>query len=145
MKKLKRGRTLEEELYYLGLIFLVLGCIELFLYFKVLLPQIPTFPCVMYKLWGIYCPGCGGTRAVLALFHGRILESLWYHPFVLYGVVIYGGFMLSHTLERLRVPRIKGWKFHNWYLIMAVVILVLNFLIKNILLRCFHITLDCIW
>lgn len=30
-------------------------------------------PCAFHMLTGLYCPGCGGTRAVRALMHGRLL------------------------------------------------------------------------
>ena len=33
-------------------------------------------PCLFYKLTGIYCPGCGSTRATYHLIHGNILMSL---------------------------------------------------------------------
>ena len=33
-------------------------------------------PCVFHKFTGLYCPGCGNTRALSALLHGRIGESL---------------------------------------------------------------------
>lgn len=33
-------------------------------------------PCIFYKLTGIYCPGCGNTRALHALLHGELLRSL---------------------------------------------------------------------
>ena len=32
--------------------------------------------CLLYKATGIYCAGCGATRAIHALLHGRILEAL---------------------------------------------------------------------
>lgn len=42
--------------------------------------------CVFYETTGLYCPGCGGTRAFLALTQGRVAEAfhdnlLW--PFTL--------------------------------------------------------------
>ena len=33
-------------------------------------------PCQFHALTGFYCPGCGGTRAVYQLLHGRILLAL---------------------------------------------------------------------
>lgn len=137
----KKELSLEEQLYRIGLVFLVVGGILLFLYMKVLLPHMPSMPCQIYEMLGIYCPGCGGTRAVEALFRGRFLTSLWYHPVVVYTFIIYGGYMLSHTLEKLRVLHIKGWKFHDWYLYVALIIVVANCVLRNVLLLAFGITL----
>ena len=46
-----------------------------------------------------YCPGCGGTRAVLALVKGNMIQSFLYHPIVVYtaGLLIWYG--ISHVLE----------------------------------------------
>jgi hypothetical protein len=32
--------------------------------------------CLLYNATGIYCAGCGATRAVYALLHGRVIEAL---------------------------------------------------------------------
>jgi hypothetical protein len=32
--------------------------------------------CLLYNTTGIYCAGCGATRAAYALLHGRVLEAL---------------------------------------------------------------------
>ena len=139
---MKKQKNLEDWLYVISLCTLVLGVAGAYIYFKLLsLPNAPIFPCVLWSVFGLYCPGCGGTRAVAALLQGDILKSLWYHPLVLYTVVLFGGFVLTQTLARMHVPKIKGWRFHAWQLYGAVVILFLNMIIKNILLLCFHITL----
>ena len=33
------------------------------------------YPCLFHLVTGAYCPGCGGTRALLALLHGRL--AVW--------------------------------------------------------------------
>lgn len=32
--------------------------------------------CLLYNATGIYCAGCGATRAIYALLHGRMIEAL---------------------------------------------------------------------
>ncbi len=138
---MKQENSLENQLYKMGLLFLFFSTIGIFIYFRVILPNFRMVPCFLLEVLGIYCPGCGGTRAVIALTQGKFLLSLWYHPLVLYAIVIFGGFMVTHTLERWKLFAVRGWKFHSWYLYGALVLLGINFVVKNILLHCFHITI----
>jgi len=32
--------------------------------------------CLLYNTTGVYCAGCGATRAIHALLHGRVIEAL---------------------------------------------------------------------
>jgi len=36
--------------------------------------------CALYKFTGLYCPGCGGLRAVHQLLHGRIFTAFRFNP-----------------------------------------------------------------
>ena len=36
--------------------------------------------CPIYKLTGLYCPGCGTTRMLFYLVHGRPIEAFRYNP-----------------------------------------------------------------
>ena len=128
---MKKDSTLEAYLYRMGLWALVIGIPVILLYFLVWNRYIH-IPCFMDAFFHIYCLGCGGTRAFAALLRGDLLASVWYHPLVPYSTVMYLGYMGSHSLERLHVPKVKGWKFHSWYLYTALVLLIANFVIKNI-------------
>ncbi len=134
-------KELEDQLFEIGLVFLAAGSGLGALYYFFLRGWLPEIPCFFLSVLGIYCPGCGGTRAVIALFQGRFLLSLWYHPLVLYFVIIAGGFMITQGLHRLGIKRIQGWKFHSWYLYAAVALIGCNFLIKNMLRLIWGITI----
>lgn len=48
-------------------------------------------PCFLYNHFNIFCPACGCTRAIIALFQFNIIKSLQYNPIVLYlGIAFYG-------------------------------------------------------
>jgi len=64
-------------------------------------------PCLFHTLTGFSCPGCGCTRAVIALAKGELLASLCYNPGILYCVVLYLLFVLSHTAAYISAMIIK--------------------------------------
>jgi len=130
---MKKQKEVEDQLFEIGLVLLIITIIGYFIYQWLLKDKITVHPCLVSLFLGFYCPGCGGTRAVNALLHGKLLQSLWYHPVVPYSAVILTGFMGSHALNRMGVKRIKGWKFHDWYLYAALGIIAVNFVVKNIL------------
>lgn len=136
-----KTKTLEDELFHIGLIFLLAGGVAVAIYYTWLRHYLPEVPCFFSYVLGFYCPGCGGTRAAIALLKGQILKSLWYHPLVLYSVVIGGGFMLTQGLHRIGIKFIKGWKYHSWYLYGFIILFVCNFLIKNLLRLVWGITI----
>ena len=88
-------------------------------------------PCNIYRLTGWYCPGCGGTRAVKALLHGRILASLLYHPAVVYLAAWTVTFVIWQSIHYLSRGRVRGFRYQNWQMWVAAGLFLLNFLIKN--------------
>ncbi len=134
-------KNLEDQLFHIGLVLCGAGAGIGVLYHLFIDGRLPYIPCFLSSVMGIYCPGCGGTRAVLALLKGHLLLSVWYHPLVLYAVVIAGGFMITQGLHRFGIQWIHGWKFHSWYLYGAVILIGCNFLIKNMLRLIWGITM----
>ena len=135
-----KKETLEEQLYKIGWISagIIVPLSVLYLY---LVRAGVNFVCYFHRFFGLYCPGCGGTRAVVALMHAHPLQSAWYHPLVPYTAVLFGLFMGSHLLEHLHIGKIRGLRFRNWYLWVAVGITAANWILKNVLLIFFHVTL----
>ena len=76
--------------------------------------------CLLASTTGLPCPGCGGTRAFMALIHGEVLESVIYHPLLIPVAVILGiNFVLWLLCEK--VPH---W-FNRVILVLAVAIVAL--------------------
>lgn len=92
------------------------------------------FPCLFQLITGLYCPGCGGTRAVRALLAGNPGLSFQYHPLVLYAAVVITAEFLSFAIS-------KAVKNPRWYLghetlfiYIAAIIVVVNWVFKNVML-----------
>ena len=99
-------------------------------------------PCLLHALSGYYCPGCGGTRAVKFLLRGEIVKSFCYHPIVLYAVVLGGWFMISQTIERASRGKVRiGMHFREIYMWLALSIIIVNCLVKNMALLIWNVDL----
>ena len=129
-------RTIETTFYYIGaaVFFVSLILAAIAATYPNIWQRIRLPPCLFHLITGYFCPGCGGTRAVRALLHGHLLQSIYYHPLVVYAAVVYLTFMLTQTVERLSQHRVSiGMKYHNLYVWIALAILAVNFALKNIL------------
>lgn len=133
--KMKTDKLLDKIFYIIGWICIAIGAIVFGLYRAGVLPTRHMAPCMIHAMTGYYCPGCGGTRATYALLHGKIITSLYYHPIVVYGVVVGGWFMISQTIERISRGKIHiGMHYRDLYLWIALVIAIVNCLVKNLIL-----------
>lgn len=91
-------------------------------------------PCLFRFFTGLYCPGCGGTRAVKALLSGEIVKSLYFHPLVLY-VAAAGAVEIGFWIkERLKpsAKKLPGFprRLPRWA-IGALAVVLINWIIKN--------------
>ncbi len=133
---LERLRQMDADkcLFLLGNVMLVLGMV-FGLLVKIGELELGTGgDCMFRRITGMYCMGCGGTRATLAYLHGHILTSIKYNAFVAYGLTFFFFFMGSHYLRVLTKGRIEGLHFKLRYVIIGVVILTLHFIVRNIML-----------
>lgn len=133
------------------------------LIFLVWAAHIPVPPCVFLRVTGLYCPGCGGTRACIALLHGQLLRSLIYHPVVAYGAAVYLVYACRNlpalaaaaakrpgapcrvkcigAAEAWLIKHARGMAFHNGYLYGAILVILANWTLKNFLLCVFHLSM----
>lgn len=130
-----------RKIFYIGLFLGLLGllCLLGLQFFGIDLRKILP-PCSLYSLTGLYCPGCGGTRACYALAQGHILESMRAHPLVPYLAAGYLVYMVSHLLDIVTHGRIRGFYFCPYFWYVGVGILLIQFVVKNIaLLAGYHL------
>jgi hypothetical protein len=91
------------------------------------------FPlCPMAGSLGVPCPGCGLTRATLALLHGDWRGALGFHPLVWLLLPIFVGFVavasweMLRDSERRRAPARVNWTGRGTTTV-ALAVLVLTF------------------
>lgn len=71
--------------------------------------------CAFRKAFGLYCPGCGGLRALEHFLHGEFIKSFFCHP----AVNLFAVMLLVYSIG-ITVPahRPKSW---HGYLFTAVI------------------------
>lgn len=102
-------------------------------------------PCLFRLVTGLYCPGCGGTRAVKAFLRGNLLLSFQYHPLIVYmaavAVLQVGSFLLAKAAKnpRIYLGHIMG------FLYGGIGVILVNWIVKNLLLTVWGIDLLPPW
>lgn len=89
-------------------------------------------PCPFRTLTGLWCPGCGLTRATHHLLRGDISQAVHYHAFV---VPILVGLALTWLVWTLRVagrPARQVTRLPVWSYSMAIAVLIAFAIIRNL-------------
>lgn len=135
-----KKREMEFSVWVAGLILGIFALLVLGIaYFTPFSLESLTYDCWVHKRSGIYCPGCGGTRAFFAILQGDFIASFFYHPVVPYMGILYAVFMLRGAVHFLSKEKIPFMKFRLGYIYVAVGITIVQFLVKNICLLVFHV------
>ena len=132
-----RRRWLMFALVHLVLILLILGAFA----WRDLIDRIPPRPngtrfsgCILHDLVHVYCPLCGGTRAMVALCQGQLLTSLLCNPVTAYLAV---GFIVFDVIAAARIVRhspLPLVRIPKWYVIGVIALAALVFIIRNALM-----------
>ena len=91
-------------------------------------------PCMFQMVTGLYCPGCGGTRAARYLLAGQIGKSLQYHPLVLYTAVVALLEAVSAVIAKKTGKPELYLGHEKFFIYLGVGIILLNWIVKNYLL-----------
>ena len=63
-------------------------------------------PCLMRTVWGVPCPTCGGTRAVLAMSQGRLLDAIATNPLITISTLA----LLAWAVGGLAATLVPRWR-----------------------------------
>lgn len=125
----------EHVLYWLSIVIILISAVLLIIQFWVIdyFNRQDLLTCGMKAMFGIPCPGCGGTRAVVSLLRGNLLDAIYYNAFAVYCCIVYGVFFVTQTLQRITKGKVHGMKYRHIYLWLAIAILVVQYVLKLVI------------
>ena len=91
-------------------------------------------PCLFQTLTGLYCPGCGGTRAIRSLLKGDLRMSFQYHPLVLYAVFVLFLEMILRAAVKRQKFSVEIRKADRIFILAGAAIVAANWIFKNYML-----------
>ncbi len=87
--------------------------------------------CTFHKLTGLYCPGCGATRAVYALLHGDLLTATHDNALLMLLMLAGGGRGLWMAWEKFR-GRPVGRFYPVWTLWVVLTLAMVFWVVRNL-------------
>lgn len=91
--------------------------------------------CGLKMFFHLYCPGCGGTRALDAFLHGQFLHSLLLQPTILYLFVFFISYYVPALFLFLGIRK-KPLRYIVYLYILCglLVLIILFFIARNLLM-----------
>lgn len=90
------------------------------------------FPCLTYNYLGIYCAGCGSSRAIHQLLHGNFVLAFRYNPLMLLSMLFF-----LYAGAKIQINRLLGRTPPRFFatsasVYTALIILVLYTVLRNL-------------
>ena len=94
------------------------------------------FICKFHSIFGLYCMGCGGSRALVNLLKFNLLKSFIQYPPILITVFLLLWVDTLTFLSAIKKDNRYIEKIHRSIFIIIPASIILNFVVKNIFLLC---------
>lgn len=135
MKKQYYHISISSKKYIISLIILFMLISFFMLYLKIIPRFKLLFPDCMFKsVLHIYCPGCGGTRAILSFFKLRIIDAFFYNPFVSCIVICISFFYIKIGILLIKNKGTAEYDINLIWLWSTLIFLLIFFVVRNLLL-----------
>ncbi|WP_440713046.1 DUF2752 domain-containing protein [Gordonia sp. FQ] len=89
-------------------------------------------PCPTHALLGIDCPGCGMSRAIYSLEHGRIGDALHYNALGVVALFLLAASFVTYAVGLWRGRPVSNWQRWRYAPTVALVVTLVWFVIRNI-------------
>lgn len=125
----------QADRLFLRCVCIVIAAILLWMGFVSVFPETAAkiYPgCPIHRWTGVYCPGCGGTRAFEALLHGQFLKSLRFHPLVVPAVLFTVVYLILLLLWKFGKGRTPKPHFRRIYLVIVIALILYHVIAANI-------------
>lgn len=90
--------------------------------------------CGVYSSIGLYCPGCGITRATILISQGHFIQSFLMHPFPMVALCIFTIYIIKNTLSIATDGKIKMIPFEPKLVLGPLLLIILNVIVRDLLL-----------
>ncbi len=123
----------------INLAFLIYGCVILCVYTLSQRYGLSALvECPSHRFIGIYCPFCGGTRALSAILQLDLLGSLRYNTALFPSMIIFAVYDIRAFILLLK-GKTEFKYVHKAIWIPLLLLLLISWIVKNLLLLCFGI------
>ncbi len=95
--------------------------------------EIIEIPCIINRLTGLYCPGCGNTRAATALFHLDIKKAFQCNPLFALEFFYIGWLYIIACINYIKTGRFSYRSPCTIFDIFVLIVIVIWGVIRNIL------------
>jgi hypothetical protein len=97
-------------------------------------PSVSRFypPCLFHSLTGLYCPGCGMTRALFQLIHGHFIAAIHYNIFIVITTPLLAYVYFSMVAYALTGRRPRGSKAHPVLIAVFMALVITFWILRNI-------------
>ena len=88
--------------------------------------------CPFKMLTGIPCPGCGGTRALIALLHGHLIEAIMTNPLsivvIIFALIAPIWLFIDCYRDTDSLKRVMMNKWPTWVIVIMAIIIIANWI-----------------
>lgn len=132
---MKKKIASSDAWFYIGTLCLLIGLLYFIAYkifdFKI---AFSAAPCMFTVVTHLYCPGCGGTRAIKSLLDFDFIKSFLYNPLVIVSGFVCAYFYIGAIITRIKRNGKVYAPFNEWFLWIILIVLGANVIIRDILL-----------